>query len=295
MQASLGQVIKAKVTDENDQYFYAQVDGFTYEIDKAELKKPLRLGGFVTGFAYENESHRLQITKNLPTVQQDQYDWGQVVKSRHDLGVFVDIGLPNKDLVLSLDDLPRMSNLWPKPGDRLLLAIKVDAKGRLWGQLASQEIFQAVARQAKLGPIKKGQTMKVTVYRDKLAGTLVMTDDYKLGFIPPSQRPEEPRLGQVLTARVLGINEHGVINFSLLPLAYKMMDEDAKFLLIQLQRKADHFLPFNDKSEPAAIKAQFGFSKGQFKRALGRLYKDRLIEQVDAGIALTDKGLEAQG
>ena len=69
-------------------------------------------------------------------------------------------------------------------------------------------------------------------------------------------------------------------------LAYKTMDEDAQFLLLQLQRRADHFLPFNIKSNPEAIKRQFGFSKSQFKRALGHLYKARLIEQVDGGIQL---------
>lgn len=293
MNEQLGQIIKAKVTDENGDYFYAQTDGgHTYEIDKDELQKPLKIGGFVTGFAYQNEDHRLQITKAVPDVQKDQYAWGKVVQGRSDLGVFVDIGLANKDLVVSLDDLPTIHDLWPKKGDCLLLAIKEDNKGRLWGQLAQQDIVKAVSRQARLGAgIKKGDKIKATVYRNKLVGTLVLTDNYCLGFIHPSQRDVEPRLGEVVEARVLGVNEHGVINLSLKPLAYQVMDEDAQFLLLQLQRKPEHFLPFNDKSAPDAIKKQFGFSKSQFKRALGRLYKERVIEQVDDGIRLTAKGL----
>ncbi|SEH38433.1 CvfB family protein [Fructobacillus pseudoficulneus] len=293
MDTSLGQVIRADVTDENDQYFYAQVDGVTYEIDKQELEKPLKVGGMVTGFAYQNEQHRLQITKTIPAVQKDQYAWGTVVNSRSDLGVFVNIGLANKDLVVSLDDLPTMKELWPKAGDRLLLSIKEDNKDRLWGKLAQQDVIQAVSRQARLNAgVKKGEKIKATVYRNKLVGTLVLTEDYYLGFIHPSQREAEPRLGEVVTARVLGVNDRGIVNLSLKPLAYKLMDEDAQFLLIQLQRKADHFLPFNDKSDPEAIKKQFGFSKSQFKRALGRLYKERLIIQVDDGIQLTEAGMK---
>ncbi|CAK8054023.1 Predicted RNA-binding protein YitL [Eupransor demetentiae] len=280
----LGTVLKAKVTDENDAFFFAQVDGFTYEIAKSELKKPLKMNGFVTGFAYQNEQHQLQITKTEPLVQKDQYAWGRVVASRHDLGVFVSIGLPNKDVVVSLDDLPTISSLWPKKDDLLMLALKEDNKGRLWGQLAQQDIFQAVARRPR--DVKKGQKIQATVYRNKLVGTLVITENYELGFIHPSERYEEPRLGEVLEARVIGVSEHGVLNLSLKPLAYQVMDEDAKFLLTQLQRRSDHFLPFNDKSDPAAIKKQFGFSKGQFKRALGRLYKERLITQDEAGIHL---------
>ncbi|GMA70672.1 S1 RNA-binding protein [Leuconostoc litchii] len=287
MNPRVGTVIKANVTDENDKYFFAQVDGFTYEIDKAELQKPLKIGGFVTGFAYENEGHKLQITKKTPAAQKSVYGWGTVVASRHDLGVFVSIGLPNKDVVVSLDDLPTISTLWPQKGDRLMIAIKEDTKGRLWGEIAQQNIIHAVSRQAPQSI--KSKTVKATVYRNKMAGTLVVTDEYYLGFIHPSQRNDEPRLGQVVDARVIGVNDDGSLNLSLKPLAYKTMDEDAQFLLIQLQRRADHFLPFNDKSNPEAIKKQFGFSKSQFKRALGHLYKDRLIEQTEDGIKLNEK------
>lgn len=284
---TVGTVIKANVTDENDKYFFAQVDGFTYEIDKTEIEKPLKLGGFVTGFAYENENHRLQITKQMPTVQKDIYGWGTVVANRHDLGVFVSIGLPNKDLVVSIDDLPTIQALWPQKGDKLLLSIKEDKKGRLWGEIAQQNIVAAVSRRAT--PELKSKTVKATVYRNKIAGTLVITDEYYLGFIHPSQRDDEPRLGQVVDARVIGVRDDGALNLSIKPLAYKTMSEDAQFLLLQLQRRADHFMPFNDKSNPESIKRQFGFSKSQFKRALGHLYKERLIEQVDDGIKLVEK------
>lgn len=287
MNPTVGTTIKAQVTDENSQFFFAQVDGFTYEIDKSELQKPLKLGGFVTGFAYENEDHKLQITKNVPTAQKDVYGWGTVVANRHDLGVFVAIGLPNKDVVVSLDDLPTITSLWPQKGDRLMIAIKEDGKGRLWGEIAQQNIINAVSRRAPQE--MKSKQIKATVYRNKMAGTLVLTEDYYLGFIHPSQRDDEPRLGEVVNARVIGVRDDGTLNLSLKPLAYKTMNEDATFLLLQLQRRSDHFLPFNDKSNPEAIKRQFGFSKSQFKRALGHLYKERLIEQVDDGIKLVEQ------
>ncbi|MFT9030537.1 MAG: S1-like domain-containing RNA-binding protein [Leuconostoc pseudomesenteroides] len=287
MNPTVGTTIKAQVTDENSQFFFAQVDGFTYEINKSELQKSLKLGGFVTGFAYENEDHKLQITKNVPTAQKDVYGWGTVVANRHDLGVFVAIGLPNKDIVVSLDDLPTITTLWPQKGDRLMIAIKEDSKGRLWGEIAQQNIISAVSRRAPQE--MKSKQIKATVYRNKMAGTLVLTEDYYLGFIHPSQRDDEPRLGEVVNARVIGVRDDGTLNLSLKPLAYKTMNEDATFLLLQLQRRSDHFLPFNDKSNPEAIKRQFGFSKSQFKRALGHLYKERLIEQVDGGIKLVEQ------
>lgn len=41
---------------------------------------------------------------------------GEVTEVRRDLGVFVDTGIPNKEIVVSLDVLPEMKELWPKKG-----------------------------------------------------------------------------------------------------------------------------------------------------------------------------------
>ena len=48
-------------------------------------------------------------------------------KVQRGLGVFVDISLPNKGKYRSFDDtLPELQNLWPKAGDRLMIALRVD-------------------------------------------------------------------------------------------------------------------------------------------------------------------------
>jgi predicted RNA-binding protein (virulence factor B family) len=279
-------MIRAQVTDENTTYYFAQIDGITYQIDKSELEKPLKIGGYISGFAYENEQHQRQITKAIPSAQQDQFGWGEVVSSRHDLGVFVNIGLPNKDIVISLDDLPTLKGLWPQKGDRVMMALTVDHKERLWGELADSAIFEAIARRAPHN--LQNKTVKATAYRLKMAGTLVITDEHYLGFIHPSQFDEEPRLGQVLDARVVGVRTDGILNLSLKPRAHEAMDDDAQFLLLQLQRRENKALPFNDKSDANAIKKQFGMSKSQFKRAIGRLLKQRLITQDTQGIHLVD-------
>ena len=43
-------------------------------------------------------------------------------------------------------------------------------------------------------------------------------------------------------------------------------------------------LPYGDKSGPEEIKAVFGMSKAAFKRAIGRLLKNKKIEIVDGKI-----------
>lgn len=290
MNSALGKVVSAVMIDENDQDYFVQPDrnGQTYRLPKDESPQVLHIGGQVRGFVYENEDHQLQMTcKHIPTVQVDHYDYGTVVSVRRDLGVFVDIGLPNKDIVVSLDDLPDLKHLWPQPGDRLLIALQVDDKDRLWGKLADDEIYNTITS----APSKKelNRDLMATVYRLKLNGTHVITDNYELGFIHPSERDQEPRLGQRVKARVIGLSSHGSLNLSLKPRAYQAIGEDAKMLLTMLKHDVNHRLPYTDKSDPKIIRQVFGISKGQFKRAVGHLLKAGLVKETSTELVLLDK------
>lgn len=279
----LGRVVEAKVTDENQTAYFVQVEALTCRLAKTEVENHLELGDSVKGFVYENEDHHLQMTFKIPAVGISQYAFGEVVAVRRDLGVFVDIGLPNKDLAVSLDELPEQHNLWPKEHDHLMVALTLDHKDRMWGTLATAEVFQQLAVKAE--PTMMNQDVIVTAYRLKLAGTLVITPDFQLGFIHPSERDREPRLGEQMKARVIGVRPDGLLNISLRPRAYEAIGEDAAMLVAALEHQGG-ILPFWDKSSPAEIKSYFGISKGQFKRAVGHLLKNGLIEQKDGQIFL---------
>ena len=57
-------------------------------------------------------------------------------------------------------------------------------------------------------------------------------------------------------------------------------------LLTQLQQLGDgQVLPVTDKSSPQLILSLTGLSKGAFKKALGQLYKQRLVEIRKDGVA----------
>ena len=166
----------------------------------------------------------------------------------------------------------------------ILLALKEDDRGRLWGTLADEEIFRTLSLKPRRSDINRNLT--ATVYRLKLGGTLVLTADWKLGYIHPSERDQEPRLGQVVKARVIGLSSHGGLNLSLKPRAYQAIGDDAQQILTLLEHQPDHQLALTDKSSPAEIKAVLGISKGQFKRAVGHLLKARRVSQVNGKLLL---------
>lgn len=278
MNQSLGTIITGIVTDINDKAYFVQKSGITYELPKMETTS-YELGDAVEGFAYVSLNKDYKLTQDLPKVQIGQYAFSKVIDVRRDLGVFVDIGLPDKEIVVSLDELPTEKQLWPKKGDQLLVTLRVDEKDRMWGELADEEFFVSLSKTASEELVNKD--IKGIAYRLKVVGTYVLTEGNHLGFIHPSQRDAEPRLGEEISGRVIGIGQEGTVNISLKPRAHEAIPEDAAMLLAILERSRDGSFPYTDKSSPEEIKLHFGISKGQFKRAIGNLLKQRKIVQVD--------------
>ncbi len=107
-----------------------------------------------------------------------------------------------------------------------------------------------------------------------------------LGFIHPSERYAEPRLGQVLDARVIGFREvDRTLNLSLKPRSFEMLENDAQMILTYLEANGG-FMTLNDKSSPEEIKATFGISKGQFKKGFGWFDEGQKIKQDQFGTEL---------
>lgn len=134
MNTNLATFITGLVTDENDRFYFVQKDGQTYALAKEEGK--YQLGETVKGFVYSDMKQRLRLTTLEVTATQTTFGWGMVTEVRKDLGVFVDTGLPDKQIVVSLDILPEIKELWPKKGDQLYIRLDVDKKDRIWGLLA---------------------------------------------------------------------------------------------------------------------------------------------------------------
>ncbi|WP_430598503.1 CvfB family protein [Enterococcus sp. AZ177] len=281
MNELLAQIFTALVIDENESHYFLQKNGITLRLSKEEGTH--EIGEAVEGFGYMNQKQEPEMTTIIPTARIGQYAFGTVTGTRRDLGAFVDIGLKDKDVVVSLDELPVMRELWPKKGDQLMVALKVDNKERIWGELADEKIFKAMAKPGT--EELKNENISGIVYRLKMIGSFVLTDDFCIAFIHPSERYQEPRLGEKVNGRVIGVRPDGILNISLKPRAYEAISDDAAMILTFLERASDHKIPFTDKSNPDEIKQTFGISKAQFKRAIGNLMKQGKIIQ-EAGFTI---------
>lgn len=286
----LGTIETGKVIDQNEDAYYVQIDGITYELKRKEItqeEKP-KIGDEVRGFLYDDKQHNREMTQFLPFAQKDQYGWGKVTEVKYNLGVFVDIGLPDKDVVLSVDDLPFDKDRWPRKDDQLLVHLVTDEKDRVWAKLADENIFEQLS--AHFPNDMENKNIFGTVYASRELGAFVITKEYYLGFVHSSQMARPLRLGEQFKGRVVGISQYGRLNLSSLPRAFEEIDDDAQMVLMSLRRMKTKTLPFYDKSDAQEIKNYFGISKSAFKRALGHLLKGKYIteDKVSGTISLVN-------
>lgn len=289
MKKIIGQIITAMVIDKNQKNIFVQKDGITFKVLDQDVEEA-EIGDMIEGFVYMNKKDDHVMMTNPPLVQQGTYGWGEVVDIRRDLGVFVDVGWLEKDLVVSLDDLPVFMNIWPRKGDKLILTVEIDEKDRMWGKLKPVEDIICSFKEGTKEMFNAD--ISGTVIASLKAGSYVSLEDNLLGFIHPNEREEEPRLGEFVEGRVIGLRDDGVLYMSLFPRAHEILDDDASMILEVLKRSVDYRIPYHDKSDPQDIREYFGISKGQFKRAVGRLMKNNIVKQDSEGTFLLPEYIE---
>ena len=107
-------------------------------------------------------------------------------------------------------------------------------------------------------------------------GTFVAVDDKYSARIPVSEDHSFLKVGDVIEAKITAVKPDGKLDLTLREKAYIQMDADAQKILELLDSYAG-VLPFSEKASPEVIKRETGLSKAAFKRAIGRLYKERKI------------------
>ena len=213
----------------------------------------------------------------------DDYEVGEeysmfVVKVEEDR-VGLDIGF-SREIPLLGEDLPKLKSVWPKEGDELFITLRRDFSGQLFARLATETIISSLYSKAPKS--LKNKDIEAYPYRLMRVGTFLLSKDgYKI-FVHESEREREPRLGEKVTLRVIGVKDNGEVNGSFLPRAHERMDSDGQAIMDYIENNG--YCEFTDKSSPEDIKAVFGMSKGSFKRAVGRLFKNKLIMIEEDGL-----------
>lgn len=133
--------------------------------------------------------------------------------------------------------------------------------------------------------LETNQEVEILVDRKTDLGLNVIVNDKYKGFIFENQLFKPLRYGQRTKAFVKEVREDKKIDITLQVQGVESIDANADLIIDRLEQKMG-FLPLHDKSSPEEISDELGMSKKLFKKSIGSLYKQKLIEIKEDGIYL---------
>lgn len=244
-------------------------------LPKNETKKPLTVGDTVRAFVYLDSEDRPVATLKTPSLTVGKLATLKV-KEVNSVGAFLNWGLP-KDLFL-----PYKEQTAPvAEGDDVLVTLYIDKSKRL---CATMKLYKHLRSDSEY---QKNDKVKGRVYEiiDNF-GAFVAVDNCFSGMIPNKELVKKVKVGEILELRVVNVHEDGKLELSMREPSYLQLGSDCDVIYEKLKEAKNGFLPYHDKSDSEVIRDTFGMTKNSFKRAIGHLMKQGLINIREDGIVL---------
>lgn len=238
-----------------------------------QVPEDAKQGERIRIFLYKDSKDRLIATTNEPKLTLGKFAVLRV-KEVGKIGAFLDWGL-EKDLFLPYKEMTQKV----ETEDEILVTLYIDKSNRLCASMKG--IYDLLRKDS---PYHKDDKVTGRVYEfSDNFGTFVAVDDQFSARIPNHEDHSFLRIGDVIEAKVVGVKPDGKLDLTLREKAYIQMDADAEKILEILDSYAG-VLPFSEKASPEVIKRETGLSKNAFKRAVGHLYKEHLVDLTDGKI-----------
>ena len=246
-------------------------------LPKKQVPRGLEPGDPVEVFLYKDSRDRLIATTNEPKLTLGRLAILEVIDTGKN-GAFLDWGL-EKDLFLPF----REQTTPVKKGDSILVSLYIDKSARL---CATMKVYEKLSCDS---PYQKDDMVEGIVYElsDRF-GVFVAVDGKYSALIPNREVYHTYRVGETIRARVAAVKDNGKLDLSVREKAFIQMDVDAAKLVEYMEKNGGR-IPFTDKASPETIRGEFEMSKNEFKRAVGRLLKEKKIEIREKDIVIAGK------
>lgn len=238
-----------------------------------QVPEGAKVGDEIKVFLYKDSEDRLIATTSEPNLKFNEVKL-LTVASVNKIGAFLDWGLP-KDLFLPYKE----QTMKVEAGDKVLVRLYIDKSSRLCASMRG--IYHYLKTQS---PYQIGDEVSGRVYEfSGNFGAFVAVDDCFSALIPSHEDHSTLHIGEIIRAKVTEVKEDGKLTLTLREKAYLQIEKDAEKVLSVIDEFAG-VLPFNDKAPAEVIMRDVGLSKAAFKRAVGHLYKERIVEITEKSI-----------
>ena len=192
------------------------------------------------------------------------------------IGIFLDWGLP-KDLLMPYSEEKRQM----RAGEYCVVHVYLDRRTRRITATAKLDRYLDKAP----ANYRVGQQVDLLVVEESPMGFKAIINNQHWGLIHKNEVFKFLRSGKQEKGYIKEIRDDGKIALSLQPIGEGAASSLHEQILAKL-KAANGVLPLNDKSDPQVISDMFGVSKGNFKKAIGALYKSGQIVIHDNRIEL---------
>ena len=235
----------------------------------------LSVNDSVSVFLYLDSEDRPVATTQTPKAIVGEFAYLRVLDVSR-VGAFLDWGL-DKDLLVPFSEqhMPMVE------GHSYLVYIYRDKND---GRIAATSKIDKIIDEDKPHHFKPQDAVDLVIaHRTDLGYKAIINHSY-WGLLYKDDVFVRLNFGQKMTGYIKLVRPDGKIDLSLQG-GQQTRDKYAEIILRYLQAK-DGFAPVHDKSDPKLISEIFGMSKGAFKKAIGSLYKQRIISIEKEGIRL---------
>ncbi|WP_300229649.1 S1-like domain-containing RNA-binding protein [uncultured Bacteroides sp.] len=241
--------------------------------DDGEILLPTRYvprdckpGDVLNVFIYLDMDERLIATTLQPYVKVGEFACLEVAWVNQ-FGAFLDWGLM-KDLFVPF----REQKMKMVKGNSYVVHVHLDEDS--YRIVASAKVEKYLSKE--MPEYNPGDEVDIMVWQKTDLGFKVIVDNKFGGMIFKNEIFTDVRTGMRMTAYIKNVRPDGKIDLELQKGGVKKVEDFADTLLEYIRSNGGS-TPLNDKTDADVIYNTFGVSKKTFKKAVGDLYKKRLI------------------
>ena len=238
----------------------------------------VKIGDDVSCFIYLDQDERPIATTETPFAKVGEFAYLECTWV-NEYGAFLNWGLM-KDIFCPFREQKRKMEI----GERYIVYIYIDEESYRIVASAKVEHFltdvltikNKDSEETDDNKIETGAELPILIWQKSPLGFKVIIDNKYQGLIYQDQIFRLVHTGDQLQGYIQNIRPDGKIDVSLQPVGRRQTEDFAETLL-QYLKDNNGICELGDKSEADAIYRQFHVSKKVYKRAVGDLYKRRLI------------------
>lgn len=230
-------------------------------------------------FLYLDTQERIVATTHMPLAQVGDFAYLEVAWVNN-FGAFLHWG-PLKDLFVPF----REQKMKMMKGHSYIVHVHLDPE--TYRIMASAKVEHFLSQD--FPPYRTGDQVELLIWQKTDLGLKAIVDGRYGGLLYDTQMFRTLRTGDRVKGYISQVRPDGKLDLSLQCPGQRGVEDFSAQLLRHLQMNGGQ-TPLGDKSPAEEIYALFGVSKNVFKKAVGDLYRQRLIEISDTGIRLTPQG-----